>query len=695
MKFGDYLVDNQVQAWKFHYLDYSRLKNYLRVQGSGGRKWSSDDESQFVKMLDEELEKITGFSSLKRREVERRVAYCEDLLKRIQRTPKDDLKLQTLEEQLDEDTSSAIQEIVLLEKFNRLNYTAFCKILKKHDKYTPFMMKPLYMSRLERMPFYKFDPESSIERLSSVKNHNILANKKSTAGAGGAQNFVRQTTKYWVHPENVTALKCYIMRFLPVYVFKSAASKEHDPTISSVYYDNDNLELYDGRLMKNEGALAVRMRWYGDLENTEIFVERKTHHESWVGANSVKERFVLKEKYLNAFCAGDFTMEEKIKKMREKKLKSEEELENLETLSSEIQHAILDMKLRPMVRTVYRRTAFQLPGDASVRISLDTDLCMVLEDQKTGGNWRRMTRPDFSDVPRNEICRFPYAVLEVKLQTQQGQEAPYWVSRMLASGIAEPVPKFSKFVHGTAVLLESRVSALPFWLPQMEKDIRAGRRVREFLEEEELECGSSYSSSRLPHVSQRSGPLPLEQQMKRVVEVPTDDEDDEETSLLKRRRGSLPRERPLREDEPRLGVFGSLFGGGKKSILTHGAYDGGGRKESKPVAVAIRIEPKVFFANERTFLSWLSISITLAFLGISLLNFGENYAKMCGFIFVPISIMFMVYSLYMFYWRAHRIELRDAGPYNDKVGPLILVCVLVCAMVINFVLSAMDIELDD
>lgn len=47
------------------------------------------------------------------------------------------------------------------------------------------------------------------------------------------------------------------------------------------------------------------------------------------------------------------------------------------------------------MRTFYNRTAFQLPGDARVRISLDTELTMVREDnwdgaERAGDNWRRM-----------------------------------------------------------------------------------------------------------------------------------------------------------------------------------------------------------------------------------------------------------------------------------------------------------------
>lgn len=47
-----------------------------------------------------------------------------------------------------------------------------------------------------------------------------------------------------------------------------------------------------------------------------------------------------------------------------------------------------------VMRTFYNRTAFQLPGDARVRISLDTELTMIREDNwdgcvRSGDNWRR------------------------------------------------------------------------------------------------------------------------------------------------------------------------------------------------------------------------------------------------------------------------------------------------------------------
>jgi VTC domain len=211
-----------------------------------------------------------------------------------------------------------------------------------------------------------------------------------------------------------------------------------------------------------------------------IFVERKTHREDWTGEKSVKARFSIKEKYVNDYMSGKLPAAKVFEKMRREGKKSEKEINELEQLAKEIQYRVIDRKLVPVTRSFYHRTAFQLPGDARVRISLDTELTMTREEnldgrQRAGKNWRRMDIGvdwPFNQLPAEDVERFPYAVLEVKLQTQAGQQPPEWIRELTASHLVEAVPKFSKFIHGTAALLPNRIHLLPFWTPQMDVDIR-------------------------------------------------------------------------------------------------------------------------------------------------------------------------------------------------------------------------------
>ncbi|KAJ2159706.1 GTPase regulator Nrf1 [Coemansia sp. RSA 552] len=107
---------------------------------------------------------------------------------------------------------------------------------------------------------------------------------------------------------------------------------------------------------------------------------------------------------------------------------------------------------------------------------------------------------------------------------------------------------------------------------------------------------------------------------------------------------------------------------------------------NKRIAVPVRVEPKVFFANERTFLSWLNFAIVLGSLALGLLNFGDRTGKIAGAVFTLVAMFVMVYALLLFQWRAERIRNREAGPYDDRRGPVALVVVLISAVMLNFYL---------
>lgn len=64
-------------------------------------------------------------------------------------------------------------------------------------------------------PFWKDNYDALIVKLSRlydlVRTRGNPAKGDSAAG-GGQQNFVRQTTKYWVHQDNITELKLIILK---------------------------------------------------------------------------------------------------------------------------------------------------------------------------------------------------------------------------------------------------------------------------------------------------------------------------------------------------------------------------------------------------------------------------------------------------------------------------------------------------
>ena len=64
-------------------------------------------------------------------------------------------------------------------------------------------------------------------------------------------------------------------------------------------------------------------------------------------------------------------------------------------------------------------------------------------------------------------------------------------------------------------------------------------------------------------------------------------------------------------------------------------------------AATVRVEPKTFFANERTLLQWLNIAVLLASVAITLLSFGQTAAKAAGLLLAPVAIFFIGYSFWV------------------------------------------------
>ena len=89
----------------------------------------------------------------------------------------------------------------------------------------------------------------------------------------------------------------------------------------------------------------MRLRAYSATfdESDSIFVELKTHHESWVLAKSVKERFAISRRQAERLLAGQLDTDKSDTALRRR-----------------VVELVKKRKLEPCVRTVYRRTAFQL-----------------------------------------------------------------------------------------------------------------------------------------------------------------------------------------------------------------------------------------------------------------------------------------------------------------------------------------------
>lgn len=371
-----------------------------------------------------------------------------------------------------------------------------------------------------------------------------------------------------------------------------------------------------------------------------------------------------------------------------------------------------------MLRTYYKRTAFQIPGDKRVRMALDTDLCFLREDsgvfdktsRRPDGAWRR---PDadiqfpFSDINESDINRYPFATFEIKMDLAPGQTEPEWVTDLQESGILDEAFDFSKFVHGIAVMFDTRVALLPYWLAQMEDDMN------------ELPVLPSQTPSVGKKLHHHKGKGQASEDNEDDTASPSlqrstaadDDTSNERTTLLNRNNQTStssyttfpklnePDHHHLRPNESSSsswpqrcmndlgGLMRHIFLGQESSnprsehsspvILPPGV------KVPKKVVTPLRVEPKVFFANERTYFSWMSFGTLLATFSIALFNAGDAVGKVSGVVYTLVSLSTLLYGMGLYYRRRELIRQRAAGPYDDMVGPTVICFALLFAVGLN------------
>jgi len=128
----------------------------------------------------------------------------------------------------------------------------------------------------------------------------------------------------------------------------------------------------------------------------------------------------------------------------------------------------------------------------------------------------------------------------------------------------------------------------------------------------------------------------------------------------------------------------------------------------KRIAIPVRIEPKVYFAAERTFLAsgpccfccyktpdkpfarlqhWLNNAVFIGTIATTLLNFvpsDDSRGLISAGFFTFAALLAIAYSVGIFVYRTYRLRERHAeGLYYDKYGPTAFCFVLFLALAVN------------
>eukprot|EP00698_Gefionella_okellyi_P007729 TRINITY_DN1886_c0_g1_i1.p1 TRINITY_DN1886_c0_g1~~TRINITY_DN1886_c0_g1_i1.p1 ORF type:complete len:973 (+),score=217.01 TRINITY_DN1886_c0_g1_i1:67-2985(+) len=697
MKFGRLLREQCAQLPDFapHFMEYSVMKHSLkRVSFSA----PGELDVMFAQQFDAQLDKVSQFSQGKKRELLNRTARVIRQL----HSKGDTESLLQLEQELD----SINAGVVNLDSYNRLNAMAFNKICKKHDKLLHSTTIPFAMARVRKEAFCDMKLDGFFVALSDAYQQLRAIREGADAAAPWVppQSFARSTTKYWVENSAVAHLKSVIIKHLPILVFGrkgSIASKAPDLTqenkilecddhesISSVYLDNDDLLSYHTRMTTEEGARLFRVRWYGKLDyekpaEHETFLERKTHHESWAVEDSVKQRFQFKFKQVPAYLNGAWNARSHFEKLVQRGKMTVKNAQDACDLAEEAQRQIMADAMVPMVRTAYDRTAFQLSSSNEVRISLDTK--MVLSNERLtfrDGEW--CMRPE--DVPADQRIEFPFSILEIKLQG----ETPAWVADLLAQPYITAVKKFSKYLTACALFHTDRIRMRPHWFHE---------------DTIQLLQPSERTAVTLANLSDDLGGGPL-----RLPPSLTRNESSAALNMFAYHPSGL-RIEPVPADGvstpvqavPLLDLSQAANAPGMQNITPPASQRSTPRgmapappnnPKLAPALASIKkhqpmkIEPKTYFANERTFMNWLNMVVILVSLGAGLLAMSSTEGRISGITLACVGGIIAMYALTQFHWRAHKIRIRDAAGYDDRFGPTVLVLLLVAAILVNILLIA-------
>ncbi|KAI0137336.1 VTC domain-containing protein [Xylariales sp. AK1849] len=747
MRFGKTLHESTYEPWKDQYIDYSKLKTLLREhERDDDTLWTEDDQTRFSdEIFSVQLQKVAAFAEKTVEGLRGRAESALDKLKDIvpsENKPKSDITTERLKE-LKGEVDTITNDVEQLQKYSSVNYTGFLKIVKKHDrirgdryKIRPMMKQQLsdrglnsgkdFSSLLKKlsMLYYIIDshltgeeeqpqPPPDLEHQEEVKN-----GERYTAH------------KFWIHADNLLEVKTYILRRLPALVYSEQSAKEldgnEDPSITSLYFDNPNFDLYMRKVEHQVDASALRLRWYGQLSTRpEIYLEQKIIHEN---GTSEEKKINIKDKYIKQFMDGDYKMEKSVQKM-ERQGQQAEKVESFRNTAEEIQEFIVRTKLNPVLRAVYTRTAFQRPADDRVRISIDSDIAFIREDTldrdrpcRDPQSWHRLDIDNsnmaypFENINQSEVSKFPYSLLEIKVKEDANRKQPVWVEELMGSHLVHSAPRFSKFAHGVASLFEDHVNNLPFWISDLERDIRKDPK-QAFEEEEQKKArraeneqviGSflgkaSVSTSYKPGFSSPVGRSFLAQRAA---------EEESSSSAPKRAYGHQDDEHGEdgEEEEEEEETAGEDVNDGQRdygtlsSIFPSFSIAGYARLKRDRIKLPegvvepkewiknsgpLQIEPKVWLANERTFLKWQHICVLLGSLSVGLYTAaGKNFLAECmGIAYIVIAVMAGLWGYFMLHKRRNMIVERSGKDFDNFIGPLAVSIALMIALLLNFVFA--------
>mmetsp|Transcript_39182 Transcript_39182/g.100109 ORF Transcript_39182/g.100109 Transcript_39182/m.100109 type:complete len:205 (-) Transcript_39182:235-849(-) len=126
---------------------------------------------------------------------------------------------------------------------------------------------------------------------------------------------------------------------------------------------------------------------------------------------------------------------------------------------------------------------------------------------------------------------------------------------------------------------------------------------------------------------------------------------------------------------------------------------------NKPRKIPMRVEPKTYLALERTFLNWLSMSVTIATLGTTLLGFSAfkttevtdeaflspRVLSLITCLLLPFGMLLLGYSIFIYDQRLSALKAKEMRYFEDKLSPVVICFFIITTLTALFVARAVEI----
>lgn len=189
----------------------------------------------FLTKMDSELKKVEQFTLSEVRKLRTEIGSLEKTLEKADLTDRRNMG------RIKATTDGLAEQFLTLEKYVNVNFMGFHKILKKHDKYVPDKpCKSHYVSRIHSQAWVRGDYSDVVVRLSAIYAA-VRGDHTAEEDKGTSQSFMRQTSKYWIKTEDVSAVKYAVLKNLPVFLQNTSTGESDSQLTNSVYLDNDQL----------------------------------------------------------------------------------------------------------------------------------------------------------------------------------------------------------------------------------------------------------------------------------------------------------------------------------------------------------------------------------------------------------------------------------------------------------------------